>query len=580
MREQVATITLNRPDVRNAFGAGMGPELDDALQRCDEDDDIRAVVLTGTPPAFCSGADLARGGETFGKVDTTTFNAAGLRFPPWDVRKPVIGAINGHAIGVGMTLAIQCDLRFMAADAKYGVVQTQRGVMGDAFVHWSLPRIVGMANAAEILLTGRTFDGNEMLRLGVANRVLAADEVLPAAWEYAREMAVTTAPMSVAFSKRVLWASFDLDRDDVNHLETVLHHHLMGSPRREGRRDGVPRTAGAAVAGERDRRLARTVARRGTGMSFETTTDEVLEGVDLRGKIAVVTGASTGLGLETARALASVGAQVVLAGRDSSRIDAAAATILETEPDAMLEQAELDLTSLDSVRGFADWYASNHDRLHLLINNAGVMYTPFEHTAEGFEMQFGTNHVGHFLLTGLLVPLLLADPPSRVVNLSSGGHRGSDIVWDDINFERREYDKFAAYGQSKTANILFSVELDRRLGDRGVHAYAVHPGMIATELGRHMSRDDFAQHGGPREGGAVRRTAAAQDRRTGRSHERVGGHRVRARRAGRHVPRRRRGHRRPRALGPRPRVGEAALDPERRDGRPDLRLLAAAITGC
>jgi NAD(P)-dependent dehydrogenase (short-subunit alcohol dehydrogenase family) len=226
-------------------------------------------------------------------------------------------------------------------------------------------------------------------------------------------------------------------------------------------------------------------------VSFETTTDEVLAGVDLREKIAVVTGASTGLGLETARALASAGAQVVLAGRDPSRIEAAGNTILEREPNAMLEQGALDLTSLDSVRAFAEWYGRSHDRLHLLINNAGVMYTPFEHTAEGFEMQFGTNHVGHFLLTCLLVPMLLADPPSRVVNLSSGGHMGSDIVWDDVNFERREYDKFAAYGQSKTANILFSVELDRRLGSRGVHAYAVHPGMIATELGRSMTKDDF-----------------------------------------------------------------------------------------
>jgi NAD(P)-dependent dehydrogenase (short-subunit alcohol dehydrogenase family) len=226
-------------------------------------------------------------------------------------------------------------------------------------------------------------------------------------------------------------------------------------------------------------------------VSFATTTDEVLEGVDLHGKVAIVTGASTGLGLETARALASVGAEVVLAGRDSSRVDAAAATILERVPDAHLEQGALDLTSLDSVRAFAEWFANEHDRLHLLINNAGVMYTPFDHTAEGFEMQFGTNHVGHFLLTCLLVPLLLADPPSRVVNLSSGGHMGSDIVWDDVNFERREYDKFASYGQSKTANILFSVELDRRLADRGVHAYAVHPGMIATELGRYMTKDDF-----------------------------------------------------------------------------------------
>jgi NAD(P)-dependent dehydrogenase (short-subunit alcohol dehydrogenase family) len=226
-------------------------------------------------------------------------------------------------------------------------------------------------------------------------------------------------------------------------------------------------------------------------VSFETTTDEVLEGVDLHGKVAIVTGASTGLGRETARALASAGAHVVLAGRDASRINAAAETVAEQVPGADVETGTVDLASLDSVRAFAEWYAETHDRLHLLINNAGVMYTPFEHTVEGFEIQFGTNHVGHFLLTCLLVPQLLADPPSRVVNLSSGGHMTSDIVWDDVNFERREYDKFAAYGQSKTANILFSVELDRRLGDRGVHAYAVHPGLIYTELSRYMTDDDM-----------------------------------------------------------------------------------------
>jgi len=198
-------------------------------------------------------------------------------------------------------------------------------------------------------------------------------------------------------------------------------------------------------------------------LGFETTTADVLEGVDLHDKVAIVTGASTGLGLETARALASAGAHVVLAGRDAARLDAAATTVRDDVPDAELETGVLDLTSLDSVRGFAEWFGATHNRLHLLINNAGVMYTPFERTAEGFEMQFGTNHVGHFLLTCLLVPQLLADPPSRVVNLSSGGHRGSDIVWDDPNYERREYDKFSAYGQSKTANILFSVELERRL---------------------------------------------------------------------------------------------------------------------
>jgi NAD(P)-dependent dehydrogenase (short-subunit alcohol dehydrogenase family) len=226
-------------------------------------------------------------------------------------------------------------------------------------------------------------------------------------------------------------------------------------------------------------------------LGFETTTDEVMDGVDLTGEVAVVTGASTGIGAETARALAAAGATVVLAARNKERTDQAAASIRERVPGAHVEVGMLDLTSLENVRAFAAWYLDTHDALNLLVNNAGVMYTPFERTADGFEMQFGTNHVGHFLLTCLLVPALLAGAPSRVVNLSSGGHAGSDIVWDDPNFERRDYDKFAAYGQSKTANILFSVELDRRLGDRGVHAYAVHPGMIATELGRYMTRDDM-----------------------------------------------------------------------------------------
>jgi len=226
---------------------------------------------------------------------------------------------------------------------------------------------------------------------------------------------------------------------------------------------------------------------------FESTTTEVLEGVDLHGRLAVVTGASTGIGLETARALAAVAAQVVLAARDEAKTVAAAARIRESVPDAVLEVRLLDLTSLDSVRGFAAGFLDAHDELHLLVNNAGVMYTPFGRTAEGFELQFGTNHVGHFLLTCLLAPALEAGAPSRVVNLSSGGHMGSDIVWDDPNYEQREYDKFGAYGQSKTANILFSVELERRLGSRGVHAYAVHPGMISTELGRYMTRDDMEQ---------------------------------------------------------------------------------------
>jgi len=224
---------------------------------------------------------------------------------------------------------------------------------------------------------------------------------------------------------------------------------------------------------------------------FESTTDDVLAGIDLRGRVAVVTGASTGIGKETARALASAGAAVTLAGRNPTALAAAADEVRAAAPGAVVETGDLDLTSLASVRAFASAYLAQHDRLHLLVNNAGVMFTPFERTADGFELQFGTNHLGHFLLTCLLAPALLADPPARVVNLSSAGHGISDVDWDDPNFERREYDKFVAYGQSKTANVLFAVELERRLGPSGVHAYAVHPGRIPTELGRYMTRDDF-----------------------------------------------------------------------------------------
>ena len=229
------------------------------------------------------------------------------------------------------------------------------------------------------------------------------------------------------------------------------------------------------------------------GFGAETTTDEVLDGVDLSGRLALVTGATTGLGLETARALAAAGAQVVVAARGDDKARAAMATIRESVPDARLEPGVVDLADLATVRAFAARFLSQHDALHLLVNNAGVMYTPEGRTADGFETQFGTNHLGHFVLTNLLVPALVRGAPARVVNLSSGGHFGAGIDWDDPNFERRGYDKFGAYSQSKTANILFTVELDRRLAPHGVRAYAVHPGMIVTDLGRHMTRDDFAE---------------------------------------------------------------------------------------
>jgi enoyl-CoA hydratase/carnithine racemase len=250
VRDGVATITLNRPEVRNAFGAGMGDELSDAYQRSDRDDEVRVVVLTGTPPAFCAGADLSSGADTFNKRDEETFSAAALAVRAWDVRKPVIAAVNGHAIGVGFTITLQCDIRFFAADAKYGIVQVRRGVMGDGYSHWTLPRIAGMAGAAEILLSGRMFDGNEAKELGVCTRVLANDDVLPAALDLARDIAVNTAPLSVAFSKRVLWGSWA--------------HRCPPPPngrsRRPRRRHGLLGTSVARLGRSAQRRLARRLA--------------------------------------------------------------------------------------------------------------------------------------------------------------------------------------------------------------------------------------------------------------------------------------------------------------------------------
>jgi len=226
---------------------------------------------------------------------------------------------------------------------------------------------------------------------------------------------------------------------------------------------------------------------------FASTTDEVLEGIDLSGKAALVTGASGGLGEETARALAAHGASVAMTARDLPRGEAAAEKIRNSTGNTNVEVIELALDSLASVRKCADGYVASHDRLDLLINNAGVMACPFGKTQDGFEQQFGTNHLGHFVLTNRLMPVLLAGAPGRIINLSSGGHRASNVLFNDPNFETTDYDKFVSYGQSKTANILFSVELDRRLADRGIRSFAVHPGAIVTDLGRHMQPADIEQ---------------------------------------------------------------------------------------
>lgn len=217
-----------------------------------------------------------------------------------------------------------------------------------------------------------------------------------------------------------------------------------------------------------------------------STTDEVLTGVDLRGKRILVTGVSAGLGVETARSLAAHGAQVVGAARDLSKTEAATAQV---RADAVagggeLELVQLDLASLASVRACADRLLADGRPFDVVITNAGVMAAPFGKTADGFETQFGTNHLGHFVLVNRLAPLMGAG--ARLVSLASSGHRFADVDLDDPNFERTAYDPWAAYGRSKTANILFAVAFDQRHRERGVRATAVHPGGIQTELARHL----------------------------------------------------------------------------------------------
>lgn len=207
---------------------------------------------------------------------------------------------------------------------------------------------------------------------------------------------------------------------------------------------------------------------------------------DQSGRTAVVTGANTGLGLETAKALAAKGAHVVLAVRNVTKGEAAAEWISRSVPDADLELQRLDLGSLASVREAADEIRTKHERIDLLVNNAGVMTPPKETTADGFELQFGTNHLGHFALTGLLLDRLLPVVGSRVVTVSSIGHRFSrGIRFEDLQWERN-YNRLQAYGQSKLANLLFTYELQRRLIGQHTTALAAHPGGSDTELARHL----------------------------------------------------------------------------------------------
>jgi NAD(P)-dependent dehydrogenase (short-subunit alcohol dehydrogenase family) len=223
-----------------------------------------------------------------------------------------------------------------------------------------------------------------------------------------------------------------------------------------------------------------------TSFGATSTTDDVLSGVNLKGKRILVTGVSAGIGAETARSLAAHGAQVIGTARDLTKATAATGQVRKDAAanGGAFELVELDLANLKSVRACADGLLAKGEAFDVVIANAGVMATPLGHTADGFETQFGTNHLGHFVLVNRIATLIRDG--GRLINLSSAGHRYSNVDLNDPNFERTPYEPFVAYGRSKTANILFAVAFDKRHRDRGVRAAAVHPGGIKTELGRYV----------------------------------------------------------------------------------------------
>lgn len=228
IHEGVGLVTLNRPDALNTFNWGMLQGLGETYRQCDDDDRVRVVVVTGAGRAFCAGADLSNGGKAFDKQADMGFSSAPLSCNAWDVRKPVIAACNGHAVGVGLGIALQADMRVLAEEGKYGFLQSQRGVIADFGVHHILPRLVGLEAALEMILSGRRYTGEEAMQLGLARRVVPGVEVLDTALALARAMATDCAPLITGMAKRLVWDALDQSLAQAIAAETRALHYSMG----------------------------------------------------------------------------------------------------------------------------------------------------------------------------------------------------------------------------------------------------------------------------------------------------------------------------------------------------------------
>ncbi|TNF36186.1 MAG: crotonase [Gammaproteobacteria bacterium] len=223
----VALITLNRPEQLNTYTAAMGEQWNAAYAACEANDDVRVIVVTGAGRAFCAGADMSGGASTFDKQDDMAFSSCPVT-PAWRLKKPVIAAVNGHAIGIGFGLALQCDFRVVAEEAKYGLVQVRRGVLADCGSHWLLPRLVGVEKAMQLLVMARTLKGNEVMAMGLASACVPSAQVLDEALRMAHELATHCAPAVAAMTKQLIWRSLDQSLQQALATETAVLHHTMG----------------------------------------------------------------------------------------------------------------------------------------------------------------------------------------------------------------------------------------------------------------------------------------------------------------------------------------------------------------